>query len=173
MNITKSNGKLTGEVNYTYSRSYTKVINQYVIDVVNKGEWFPSNQDRPHNINISSKIKLDAGWAFHTNFVFITGRPATFPDGTYVIGNNVVTNYAFRNLDRLSNYHRLDIGLSCITKRYAEQKKYSVWNISIYNLYARQNAYSIFFKREGNALNAYRLSVLGSVIPSLSWNFYF
>jgi TonB dependent receptor/CarboxypepD_reg-like domain/TonB-dependent Receptor Plug Domain len=172
-NATKSLGKLTGEVNYAYTRSFTKVINQFAIDAVNKGEWFPSNQDRPHNINVVAKVKLDAGWAFHTNFVFVTGRPTTFPDGTYVIGNNVITNFEFRNLDRLPNYHRLDIGFSCVTKRFSTQRVYSVWNFSFYNIYSRANAYSIFFKREGTALNAYRLSVIGSIIPSLSWNFHF
>ncbi len=173
INATKVIGKFTGEINYSYTKSYTKVLHQYAIDRVNEGNWFSSNQDRPHNININTKLKLDAGWAFHANFVFVTGRPTTFPDGTYLIGNSVVTNFSYRNADRLPNYHRLDVGFSCVTKRFSTQKKYSVWNFSFYNLYARQNAYSIFFKREGNALNAYRLSVIGTIIPSLSWNYYF
>jgi hypothetical protein len=84
-----------------------------------------------------------------------------------------VTNYSKRNLDRLPAYHRLDAGFTWVSKRYQEQKRYSLWNFSFYNLYMNKNAYSIFFKREGNRLNAYRLSVVGGIIPSITWNYNF
>src|SRR6476646_5116503 len=103
----------------------------------------------------------------------MTGRPATYPAGNYSINNTIVTNYSVRNLDRIPDYHRLDVSISCVTRRYETQKRYSIWNFSIYNLYARANPYSIYFRREGTALNAYRLSVIGSVIPSVSWNYNF
>jgi len=51
---------------------------------------------------------------------------------------------------------------------------------SIYNLYARQNAYSIFFKTKNDnyalylkKANAYKLSIFGTIFPSITYNFKF
>jgi hypothetical protein len=76
-------------------------------------------------------------------------------------------------MDRLPAYHRLDAGFTFVSKRYAEQKSYSIWNISFYNIYMHKNAYSIYFRRDDTRLLAYRLSVVGGLIPSLSWNYNF
>ncbi|HUR12674.1 MAG TPA: TonB-dependent receptor [Flavitalea sp.] len=173
VSVSKNTGKLTGQVNYGYSRSFTRVLTEFAIDRVNDGQYYPTNYDRPHNISILTKYKLRGGWSFHTNFIYTSGRPATYPDGNYSINNTIVTNYSQRNMDRLPAYHRLDISLSCVTRRYESQKKYSIWNFSVYNIYGRANTYSVFFRRESSALKAYRLSVIGAVIPSISWNYYF
>jgi hypothetical protein len=50
------------------------------------------------------------------------------------------------------------------------------WVFGIYNLYAHQNAYSIYFqqnKDEPEKKEAIRLSIIGSLIPSVTWNFKF
>jgi len=169
----KNTGKLTGQVNYTYSKSQIKVITGFPSEQVNDGAYYPSDIDRPHNLAIIGKIKLGRGWSFNSNFIYTSGRPATYPDGTYVYNGTIVTNYSKRNLDRLPAYHRLDIGFVWISKRYPEQRKYSIWNISFYNIYAHQNAYSIYFKRDQDRLLSYRLSVIGGIIPSITWNFNF
>jgi hypothetical protein len=171
--VGKTSGKFSGRLNYSYSRSFIQVVTEFATEQVNHGEYYPSNADRPHNVSIQTKLLLRAGWSFNTNFVYMTGRPATYPDGNYSINNTIVTNYSVRNQDRLPDYHRLDLSISCVTRRYETQKRYSIWNFSVYNVYGRANPYSVFFKREGTALNAYRLSVIGSVIPSISWNFNF
>ena len=171
--VSKNIGKVTGQVNYTYSRAEGQVNATFPEEVVNEGEYYPSEIDRPHNLAIIGKIKLGRGWSFSTNFVFTSGRPATYPDGNYVMNGTLVTNYSKRNLDRLPAYHRLDAGFTWISKRYPEQRRYSLWNISFYNLYMHENAYSIFFKREATRLNSYRLSVVGGLIPSVTWNFNF
>jgi hypothetical protein len=85
-------------------------------------------------------------------------------------------------MDRLPTYHRLDAGFSYVSKRFPQQTKYSVWNFSFYNLYMHKNAYSVFFRRsrdelffarEQDRLIPYQLSVIGGIIPSISWNYYF
>lgn len=173
MSVSKNTGKFTGQFSYSYARSFNRVITPYAIERVNDGAYYPSNYDRPHNLSVITKLKLRGGWSFHTNFVYTSGRPATYPDGNYTINNTVVTNYSQRNLDRLPDYHRLDLSLSCVTRRYENQKRYSIWNFSIYNIYARANTYSVYFRRENSSLKAYRLSVIGSMIPSISWNYHF
>jgi CarboxypepD_reg-like domain/TonB dependent receptor/TonB-dependent Receptor Plug Domain len=171
--VAKNIGIYTWQINYTYSKSQVQVLTSFPSEKVNGGIFYPSDIDRPHNLAVVGKIKLGRGWSFSSNFIYTSGRPATYPDGTYAYNGTIVTNYSERNMDRLPAYHRLDVGFIYISKRYPEQKKYSIWNISFYNVYAHQNAYSIYFQRDQDRLLSYRLSVLGSVIPSISWNFNF
>jgi hypothetical protein len=171
--VAKNSGKITGQVNYTYSRSQVQVLTEFASETVNGGNFYPADIDRPHNLAIMSKIKLGRGWSFSSNFIFSSGRPATYPDGNYAFNGGIVTNYSLRNMDRLPAYHRLDAGFTFVSKRYAEQKSYSIWNISFYNIYMHKNAYSIYFRRDDTRLLAYRLSVVGGLIPSLSWNYNF
>ncbi len=173
LSIAKNKGKFSGQLNYTYSKSLTQVITVFPSEAINNGEYYPANIDRPHNLAILTKTNLPRGWSFNANFIFMSGRPTTYPDGNYPINNTIVANYSRRNHDRLPAYHRLDIGFSCITKRFPEQRRYSVWNFSFYNVYAHENAYSIYFKRQGGSISAYQLSVIGSIVPSISWNYYF
>jgi hypothetical protein len=180
--FSKNIGKFTGQVNYTYSRAEVQIVTKFAQEIVNDGNWYPSDHDRPHNLAIITRLGLGRGWSFNNNFVFITGKAVSFPDGNYAYNGTLVNNYSKRNMDRLPAYHRLDIGFSYISKRVPEQRKYSVWNFSFYNVYMRKNAYSIFFKRNRDdiffarphdTLIPYQLSVAGSIIPSISWNFYF
>ena len=46
--IKKPNGKLNGWVSYTYSRSLIKAIGDFSDETVNRGEYYPSNFDKPH-----------------------------------------------------------------------------------------------------------------------------
>ncbi|HEX8676940.1 MAG TPA: TonB-dependent receptor, partial [Segetibacter sp.] len=173
LSFTRNTGKLTGQINYSYSKSQVQILNQFPSEQVNSGKYFPSNTDRPHNLAIITKLKLGKGWSFNTNFVFSSGRPATYPDGNYAYNGTIVTNYSKRNMDRLPSYHRLDAGFSYVSRRYYQQKKYSILNFSFYNLYLHKNAYSIYFQRSDNVLFSYRLSVVGTIIPSISWTYNF
>jgi hypothetical protein len=47
------------------------------------------------------------------------------------------------------------------------------WTFTVYNLYGRKNAYSVFLKSEGNVIKSYKLTVFGAPIISLSYNFKF
>ncbi len=171
--VAKNTGNLTGQVNYTWSKSQVQVLAGFTSESVNGGTYYPADIDRPNNLAIMMKIKLGLGWSFSSNFIYTSGRPATYPDGNYAFNGSVVTNYSRRNMDRLPAYHRLDAGFTYVSKRYPEQKRYSIWNISFYNVYMHKNAYSIYFKRDDTRLLAYRLSVVGGIIPSLSWNYNF
>jgi len=48
--LKKKTGRLTGWVGYTWSRSKRQVIGAYPEEIINKGEWFPSNFDKPHDL---------------------------------------------------------------------------------------------------------------------------
>lgn len=171
--VQKTKGTITGLISYTYSRTFAKVNSAYPSDQINKGAWFPSTVDRPNNISVSTQWHWARGWTFGANFVYTTGRPLTFPDGTYHLNDVVVEDYSLRNKDRIPDYHRMDISFTKDTREKIDQKHYSIWSFSFYNIYARKNPYSVYFKQYGTRLVSYRLSVFGTIIPSINWKYYF
>jgi len=173
LNIKRPKGRITGQFSGTWSRSLIADAAVYASQTINGGAYYPSNYDRPINLALSGGYKLGDGWEFGMTFVYLSGRPTTYPDGNYLINGTVVTNYSERNEDRLPAYNRLDVSFAYDSRRFPGQKKYYIFNFSIYNLYARQNAYSIYFQRNGGVLDAYQLSVLGTIIPSCSLTYYF
>jgi hypothetical protein len=173
LSVRKNRGKLTGQGSYTWSRSLVAVQSPYPAEQINDGALYPSLFDRPHVLNVSGGFQMGSNWTLGANFVYTTGRPATFPDGLYVFNNAVLSNYSRRNLDRLPDYHRLDVSFTKDTRKRKDQKHYSTWALSFYNLYARKNPYSVYFTQDGSFNRSYRLAVFGSIIPSLNLNFYF
>ncbi len=177
LQVEKKKGAFTGWISYTLSRSERKVT------ALNNDEWYPSRFDQTHNMSATLFYELSKQWTFSTNFVFNTGTPATFPTGRieqqgYVIpevSNNV------RNNVRIPSYHRLDLSATFRGKKYDKKRWKSEWVFSAYNVYNRRNPFSIFFQQEETrAVNgdpirtqAIRLSVIGSIIPSVAYNFKF
>lgn len=173
LNLNKTKGRLTGQLSYSFARSLVAVQTPFSELQINDGNWFPSNFDRPHNLYVQTRLDLRNNWTFSTNFVYSTGIPATYPDGRYVFEEQPVVDFSRRNLDRVPDYHRLDVSFSKDTRVSRSQRRYSIWTFGIYNLYARRNPYSIFFTRTFQRTASYRLSVFGTLIPSLTYNFYF
>ncbi|QNF33053.1 carboxypeptidase-like regulatory domain-containing protein [Adhaeribacter swui] len=173
LSVHKNTGRLTGQGSYTFSRSLVALQTPYAIEQVNNGHYFPATFDRPHNLALSGLYLLSKGWTLATNFVYTTGRPATYPDGKYILNEVPVVNYSRRNADRIPDYHRLDVSFTKDTRKTKNQEKYQLWVVSFYNLYARKNPYSIYFTNDRSLTKSYKLSVFGTIIPSLTWNFNF
>ncbi len=171
--VKKNRGDFTGILSYTYSRSFVRANTPFVLEQINEGKYYPSSFDKPHILNISGLKNLNYGFSFSFNFVYNSGRPITYPDGVYNFNGLPVVNYQFRNLDRIPDYHRLDLSINYDTKKTKDQKNYSLWNFSIYNAYSRKNAYSIYFTSVNRITRPYQLSVFGTAIPSISYNKYF
>lgn len=170
--IRKNSGKLNGWISYTFSRTLRKVETEFG-DEVNQGEYFPANWDQPHDLTLVSSWQPARRISFNATFNYRTGRPITLPSGIYDIGGNVVIDYQERNQARIPDYHRLDLGMTY----YFYQKKNSNYksslSLSFYNVYARRNAFSWFFQPtpELGIPKSYRLAVIGTVIPSVTYNF--
>ncbi|HNC30633.1 MAG TPA: hypothetical protein PKX08_11555, partial [Cyclobacteriaceae bacterium] len=47
------------------------------------------------------------------------------------------------------------------------------WTFGLYNVTARKNPYSVYYTSEKGVINGYKLSILGTVIPYLNFNFKF
>ncbi len=173
MSIQKNKGRLKGSFAYTFSRTIAQVNSDFPTEQINRGQWFPSTFDKPHNLAISVQYFISNGWTLSGNFVYATGRPATYPDRTYRLLGKTVIDYSSRNLDRIDDFHRLDASLLKDTRKTSDQKRYKTYAISFYNFYGRRNPYSVYFVRFNSSIRSYRLSVFGSIIPafSMAYNF--
>ncbi len=172
--IAKAKGRLTGELNYTYSRSFRKVSGNFDEETINKGDWYPSNVDQPNIINLTWKYNLSRRFFFTGNFTYRTGRPITVPYSYSVIDNVPIVNFSERNSYRIPDYHRLDIAL--VMEGSHRRKKFwdGTWILSFYNVYSRANVFSVFYAKNANGLQtAYSMSIIGSIVPSISYQFKF
>ena len=164
--LKKNTGKLNGWLSYTLARSERKV------DFINEGKYFPNRFDKSHNLNMVMMYPVAKKWEASVNFVLSTGTPATFPTDQFnFYGYNPPHNaFEERNNYRLKPYHRMDIGFT------HTRNKRSEWVFSVYNVYARKNPFSIYFQRNETNVNlneAIQYSVLGTVVPSVAYNFKF
>ena len=166
--VKRKTGSLHGWLSYTLSRAEKQ------FDNINEGEVYPARQDRIHDISLVAIYELSKRWSFSGTWVFYTGNAVTFPSGKYQIEGRTVNMYTERNGYRMPPYHRLDLSATLKNKK-VNRRFESSWDFSIYNVYARKNAYSISFVEDENnptKTNAVRLSLF-SIIPSVSYNFKF
>lgn len=166
----KQEGRLTGWLSYTLAKSMRK------IPGINSGKAYPSSYDRTHNVSLVTNYDLTKRWNLSASWVFATGSPTSYPIAKYDVQGNTMYFYADRNSNRIPDYHRLDVSLTYDFKKNAQRKVKQSINFSIYNLYARRNAYSVYFKQNEdnpNVTEATRLSIIGSMIPSVTYNFNF
>gem|GEM_PF-3101715 len=139
--------------------------------------------DQLHNLSVTAFYDINDRWTTSANFAFNTGSPTTFPTSRYTVQDFVVPHNAndTRNNVRLPNYHRLDLSVTRKGKVKEGKRWTGDWVLSVYNVYNRRNPFSIFFAQEdgripvGSPVNtdAYKLSVIGSFIPAISYNFKF
>ena len=170
--LSKKKGEMTGWFNYTYSRTLNKVDGSVDFkEQINNGDWYRANYDRPHSLNLSLNLAQGKNHSFSFNFVYSTGRPFTAPEGQVLYRGQIFPYYKDRNQERLPDYHRLDFAWNIYNPSMKNRRWQGHWTFTVYNLYGRKNAYSIYFK--GSELQPYRLAIFGAPIPSLSYNFEF
>ncbi|WP_075602301.1 TonB-dependent receptor [Saccharicrinis aurantiacus] len=162
--LKKERGKSTGWLGYTWSRS------ERLFDNLNNGEWFPARYDRTHDISAVYSCKVSDKFDFGATWVFGTGNAVTLP--THYIqplpssnGYSDLPYFENRNNYRMPNYHRLDIGCNFHKKK---KNGTRTWNLSIYNLYNRQNPFYLY--HDGFSLKQVSLF---PILPSVSYTFNF
>ncbi|MEM6764904.1 MAG: TonB-dependent receptor [Bacteroidota bacterium] len=173
LSVKKTSGKLRGWIAYTYARTQLRAIGDFPSEIINEGEWYPANWEKPHQLNMLATLQANTRNTISLNFTYESGRPVTAPVGNYQIGNTLVPQYSFRNAFRIPDYHRLDLSWTTDNGIIKRRKFKSSYTFAIYNLYARRNPFSIFFRREDGISRAFRLSVIGTMIPSVTYNLRF
>ena len=171
--LKKSSGRLNGWIGYSYSRSLIKLDSKFANEKVNNGNFFASNFDKPHDFSVILNYKFTKRYSMSTNFIYQTGRPITYPIGSYEYEGNQYTLYSNRNEFRVPDYYRLDIGFNIEGNHKIKKLAHSYWNISIYNVLGRNNPYSIYFVSEEGKIKAYQTSIFSIPVPTITYNFKF
>ncbi len=178
--IKKNNGKLTGWISYTFSKSLRKTNSAIFEEKINKNELFPATLDRPHNLVINGGYYINRRWRFAFTFNYNTGRPVSLPEMNYNIKGYRVAYYSDRGKYRMPDYHRLDISISRYENLKIKKSWKGYWTLSIVNVYARKNAYSIFYQKEQSPYNVnqsryslYKMYIIGRPLPTFTYNFIF
>jgi hypothetical protein len=179
--VQKKKGNLNGWVSYTLGRTELKV------DGINNNNWYATRYDQTHNVKVAAFYDVTPRLSFSANFSYITGTPTTFPTDRFEWQDYVVPfNYGNgRNNVRIPDYHRLDIGATLngkTVKRNGKPRKVSdQFVFSVYNVYSRRNPFSIYFTQgkerpvigEQIPTESIRVAIIGSVFPSITYNFKF
>lgn len=171
----KNEGRLTGWISYTLSKSEQQTPGRTPEEVgINYGQWYNTVYDKLNNVAVTGNYSLNQKWSFGTNFIYQTGQPVTYPVGQYEYLGLSVPVYGLRNQERLPSYNRLDISATLVPKKNANRNWKSEWVFSIYNVYNRYNAASISFREnpDTGANEAVKTSIFG-IVPSVSYNFKF
>ena len=169
----KTLGKLTGNVNYTYSVTKRKTTSAFASENLNNGNFYPSNYDRPHIINLTANYKLNTKWSGGLFFTYQTGRPTTQPTGKFSLNGEQFFTYSDRNAFRISDTHRLDVSFTYTPEKNDGRRWKGSWTFGAYNVYSRKNAFSVYSSIRNNTLKSYQFSVIGSIIPFVTYNFKF
>jgi hypothetical protein len=166
----KSSGRLTGRLDYTYSRTFIKSVSRFREVLINSGEYYPANFDRPNNFNLQATYKASRRLVLSTALYYSTGRPITYPVSQYKLGDNVFLQYSKYNQYRLSDYFRTDLSITLNSGLKRKKHFRDSFTFSLYNVTSRKNAYSVYFRSEGGKFSAYQLSVFGTIIPTVIYN---
>ncbi len=180
--VKKNTGQLTGWVSYTLSRSERK-IEGLNMNQAGEAQWYAAKYDRTHILSAVGVYTLSKKWSFSSNFSYTTGVATTFPNARYEVENGTLVvphnTDGTRNNYRVPAYHRLDLSATLTPAKNGNRRWKSEWVFSVYNAYARRNAFTVFFRQnsENEAIKtqteAVRLSIFGSVLPSVTYNFKF
>lgn len=181
--LNKRKGRLNGWISYTLSRTERQVAG------INEGNWYATRFDKRHNLSVVTNYQLSKKWSLSGNFVFSSGVPGTFPTNRIEYQGFVIPHNAenLRNNYRLPAYHRLDLSATYEPKANENRRWKGSWTFGIYNVYARRNPFGIYFRQQppsaepsvqdrvfqSTNTQAVRFAVLGTFVPSVTYNFSF
>ncbi|WP_420149607.1 TonB-dependent receptor [Spirosoma sp.] len=170
--LKRNTGVVNGWISYTLAKTERQVLG------INNNEWYPTRFDKRHTLTSVLLFDPPAAkrWNFSATFTLASGTPATFPTNRFEYEGYVGQVISGRNNYRIPAYHRLDLAATLQGRRRPGKRKEDNWVFSVYNAYARKNAFSVYFQpNEDNprVTEAIRYSVFATIIPSITYNFKF
>lgn len=171
--LRKVKGKLNGWIGYTWSRILLKQDDPLAGELINFGEYYPANYDKPHDVSLIANYALTRRYGISLNATYSTGRPITLPAGVYNYGGSFRTLFLERNGYRIPDYFRIDLATNLDGNHKLNQKLHSFWTFGVYNLTGRRNPYSVYYVSENGQTNGYQLSIFGAAIPFVNFNIEF
>lgn len=170
LSVSRKINKLTAQSALTLSKTIAK------FEEINQGNHFPTNFDRPINVNTIINYKLNKRFEFGALFLYTSGQNYTRPRDIRIINERPIINFESKNASRFPSYHRLD--LSC-TYAFKKKKQWqSKLNLTLYNVYNNKNPFQIYFSTKGNSNDSFVEIIeerdnLFPFLPTLNWLFSF
>ena len=169
--LRKESGKWTGWISYALAWSWRR------FEDSNNHEWFLSRYDRRHNGALVVQYQFHDRWAASAVWEYISGARFTPIVGAYVtpaptiMGLDVVPQFTSINDVKLSDTHRLDLGIKYNSK---PGKPFSwQWFIGVNNAYNRTNPIGILIEEDDNGNYRYVQPGLFGLLPFVSYQFEF
>lgn len=177
--IQKRIGPYQGWIAYTRSQALNR------FESINNNTEIAAREDQRNELKFVHIVELPA-WNFSATWVYGSGKPFYRPDINFIRNNQgELINFEVVNtqktIERLPDYHRLDISLAY---KFKGENMRGEMGLSILNVYNRQNIQGRRLKRDEieMAINSnqqdiptdlYRDIVLLDFTPSLFLNLYF
>ncbi|WP_051313114.1 TonB-dependent receptor plug domain-containing protein [Sporocytophaga myxococcoides] len=181
----KKTGRISGWMAYTLSWNWMQ------FQEINLGKKYPAKYDHRHDASVVLIYKPNEKFSLSVTWVYSSGNAYTIPtsiartlNGTPIGGpwgnssGKYYTVYAPKNSYRMPAYHRLDLGAQFQKK--LKRNISRVWDVSIYNVYNRENPYYYFLAKDGYSGQDRRYAkykmkkiVLFPIIPSVSYRLIF
>ena len=171
--IKKKSGIVNGWISYTYSRSELKVDGKFDDEKINNGKFYPSDYDKPHDLNVVANYKFTRRITLTNTFTYSTGRPITYPVARYDYRGVEVMYYSNRNEYRIPDYMRWDFSLNIDGSLKTQKIGHGSWSFGVYNVLGRENAYSVYFKTSSQGIKGYKMSIFAQPIVNVTYNFKF
>jgi len=171
--IKKTAGRINGWLSYTYSRTWLQQHDSTAGETINGGKYYPANYDKPHSLNFIGNYQFSHRYSASLNVVYSTGRPITLPLAVFDLGGAPRLYYSERNQYRIPDYFRMDFSVNLEGNHKVHKFTHNSWSFGVYNFTARQNAYSIYFLQDNGVIKGYKLSIFGTAIPYITYNFRF
>jgi hypothetical protein len=168
-NLKRSGGKVEGWISYTYSRSLVQVNGKHTWDKINNGEIYPANYDIPHSLNVVLNYNFSKRVILSSVVTYQTGKPITYPESIYYIGDVQYLDYSKRNAYRIPYYLRTDISLTLEGNLKRNKLLHSSFIMNVYNVFGRMNPNSVYFVSENGKIYSYLYSVVGVPIFTATW----
>ncbi|MBD0377427.1 MAG: TonB-dependent receptor, partial [Flavisolibacter sp.] len=158
---------------YTWSRTLLQMDDPLAGEQINGGAYYPASYDKPHNVNFIGNYRFSHRYSVSLNVIYSTGRPITLPIAVFDLGGAPRLYYSDRNQYRVPDYFRTDLSVNIEGNHKIKQLTHNSWSFGVYNLTARKNVYSIYFTQENGFVQGYQLSIFGTFIPFITYNFRF
>lgn len=171
--VKKTSGKVNGWVSYSYSRVLLQSDDPMAGEAVNDGKYYPANHDKPHNLNFIGNYRFSHRYSISIGVNYSTGRPVTLPLAIFDFGGGQRIYYSDRNQHRIPDYFRADLSFMIEGNHKTKKLTHNSWSFGVYNATARKNAYSVYFIQENGFVKGYQLSIFGTIIPFVTYNFRF
>jgi hypothetical protein len=169
--IKKNTGKINGWFSYTYSRVKLQMNDTTQGALINNGNYYPANYDKPHDATLVGNFRISHRYSVSLNTTYSTGRPITLPIGMFYLNGAQRTIYSDRNEYRIPDYFRMDVSMNIDGNHKVHQRFHNSFTFGVYNLTGKKNPYSVYYTTANNGVvNGYKLSIFGTVIPYLNYN---